>query len=188
MDQTLNRIFTDARTCRVWQKKPVDKTLIQQIYDLAKLGPSHANCCPLRIVFVESAAAKEKLKSALDPTNIDKTMTAPITAIMAYDPNFHQYADMLYPGSKAWFQDQKANDYVGLVNAALQAGYFMMAARALGLDCGPMGGFNKQRVNDLFLKEPGFQSIFLCNLGYGDRTGMPPRGLRLTFEQVCTTV
>lgn len=188
MDQTLDLIFTDARTCRAWQDKPIDNALIKQIYDLAKLGPSHANCCPLRIVFVQSAAAKEKLKPTLDSTNVDKTMTAPVTAIMSYDPNFHQYADTLYPGSKAWFSDPKAREYIGLVNGSLQAAYFMLAARSLGLDCGPMGGFNQQMVDDLFLKGQGFKSIFLCNLGYGNRTDMPPRGPRLTFEQVCSMV
>lgn len=188
MDQTLNRIFENGRTCRVWQDKPVDPELIQQIYDLAKLGPSHANCCPLRVVFVKSAEAKEKLKSTLDAGNVKHTMAAPITAIFAYDPNFHQYADLLYPGSKAWFSDPKANEYIGLVNGALQAGYFMLAARALGLDCGPMGGFNQEMANELFFKKQGFKSIFLCNLGYGDRANLPPRGPRLTFDQVCAIV
>lgn len=188
MDQTLNRIFEDGRTCRVWQDKPIDSALINQIYDLAKLGPTSANCCPLRIVFVKSAEAKQKIKPALDPLNVEKTMTAPMTAIFAYDPNFHDYSDLLFPGSKAWFSDPKAREYVGLVNATLQSAYFMLAARALGLDCCGMAGFNQEMVNDLFLKEQGFKSIFLCNLGYGDRTNMPPRGPRLTFDQVCAVI
>lgn len=188
MDQILGRIFEHGRTCRAWKNKPVDNELITQIYDLAKLGPTSANCCPLRIVFVESAIAKEKLKPALNPANLDKTMSAPLTAIFAYDPNFQNRMDILYPPAKDWFADPKVREYVGLVNGTLQAAYFMLAARALGLDCGAMAGFNQEMVNNLFLKEEGFKSIFLCNLGYGDRSAMPPRDPRLTFDQVCTVI
>ena len=188
MDHTLNRIFQDGRTCRVWHNKPVDDTLIQQIYDLAKLGSTSANCCPLRIVFIKSTESKEKLQPALDPGNVEKTMSAPLIAIFAFDPNFHNYMDILFPPAKAWFSDPKTRESVGLVNGTLQAAYFMLAARALGLDCGAMSGFNQQMVDDLFLKEQGFKSIFLCNLGYGDRTNIPPRDPRLSFDQTCSIV
>jgi len=188
MDHTLNRILLDGRTCRVWQNKPVDDSLIQQIYDLAKLGPTAGNCCPLRIVFIKSHETKEKLKPALDTENIEKTMTAPLTAIFAFDSNFQNYMDILYPRAKTWYSDSKTRESVGLVNGSLQAAYFMLAARALGLDCGPIAGVNKQMVDDLFLKEQGFKSIFLCNLGYGDRTNILPRSPRLTFDQTCVTI
>src|SRR5436305_1832529 len=152
--EDLDLIFRNARTHSTWLDKPVDDGLLKQVYDLAKMGPTSANMCPLRIVFVKSREAKEKLKPALDAGNVDKTMKAPVTAILAMDVHFYEQLPKLYPhaDAKAWFKDLPENvlESTALRNSSLQGAYFMLAARALGLDCGPMSGFDNARVDAAF--------------------------------------
>jgi 3-hydroxypropanoate dehydrogenase len=188
-DEVLDLIFRKARTHNVWLEKPVDDALLRQIYDLAKMGPTSANICPMRILFVKSKDAKEKLKPALDAGNIDKTMRAPVTAIIGMDVHFYEKLPKLFPhaDAKAWFKDLPENvlKYVALRNSSLQGGYFMLAARSLGLDCGPMSGFDNAKVDAAFFAGTTVKSNFLCNLGHGDVTKLFPRSPRLSFEEAC---
>jgi 3-hydroxypropanoate dehydrogenase len=191
-DEALDLIFRQARTHSMWQAKPVDDALLQQVYELAKMGPTSANMCPMRIVFVKSAEAKEKLKPTLDPGNVDKTMKAPVTAIIGMDIRFYEQLPKLFPhgDAKAWFKDLPENvlEYIALRNSSLQGAYFMIAARALGLDCGPMSGFNNAKVDETFFRGTSIKSNFLCNLGYGDATKLYPRSPRLSFDEACKVV
>jgi 3-hydroxypropanoate dehydrogenase len=186
-DQDL--IFRNARTHTVWQDKPVDDAVLMQAYDLAKMGPTSANMCPLRIVFVKSKEAKEKLKPALDAGNLDKTMKAPATAILAMDIHFFEKLPKLFPfaDARAWFKDLPENilEYMALRNSSLQGAYFIMAARSLGLDCGPMSGFDNAKVDAAFFPGTKIKSNFLCNLGYGDGSKLHPRAPRLSFDEAC---
>jgi 3-hydroxypropanoate dehydrogenase len=182
-------LFRNARTHNGWLDKPVDDALLRQVYDLAKWGPTSANMSPLRIVFVKSREAKERLKPALDAGNVDKTMKAPVTAIIAMDVHFYEQLPKLFPhaDARAWFKDLPENvlEYTALRNGSLQGGYFMLAARSLGLDCGPMSGFNNAKVDAAFFAGTTVKSNFLCNLGYGDPSKLYPRSPRLTFEEAC---
>ena len=191
-DECLDLIFRAARTHNVWLAKPVDDSLLAQVYDLAKMGPTSANMCPMRVVFVKSKAAKEKLKPALDAGNVDKTMIAPATAIIGMDIRFYEKLPKLFPhaDAKAWFKDLPENvlEYVALRNGSLQGAYFMLAARSLGLDCGPMSGFDNAKVDAAFFAGTTVKSNFLCNLGHGDSTKLFPRSPRLSFEEACQIV
>jgi len=191
-DDDLDLIFRHARTHNAWLNKPVDDTLLRQVYDLAKMGPTSANMCPMRIVFVKSREAKERLKPALAEGNVDKTMAAPVTAIIGMDIHFYEQLPKLFPhaDAKAWFKDLPDNvlEYTALRNGSLQGAYFILAARALGLDCGPMSGFNNATVDAEFFAGTTIKSNFLCNLGYGDPSKLHPRSPRLTFEEVCRMV
>jgi 3-hydroxypropanoate dehydrogenase len=188
----LDLIFRNARTYNAWQNKPVEEALLRQVYDLAKMGPTSANMCPMRIVFVRSREAKERLKPALDPGNVDKTMAAPVTAIVGMDIHFFEQLPKLFPhvDAKAWFKDLPDNvlEYIALRNSSLQGAYFMLAARALGLDCGPMSGFNNAKVDEAFFAGTTVKSNFLCNLAYGDPSKLYPRSPRLDFEEACKVV
>jgi 3-hydroxypropanoate dehydrogenase len=188
-DDGLDLIFRKARTHSVWLNKPVDDALLRKIYDLAKMGPTSANMCPMRIVFVKSREAKERLKPALAAANVDKTMVAPVTAIIGMDVHFFEQLPKLFPhtDAKAWFKDLPENvlEYTALRNSSLQGAYFMLAARALGLDCGPMSGFDNAKVDAAFFAGTTVKSNFLCNLGYGDTNKLHPRSPRLTFEEAC---
>lgn len=185
----LDLIYRNARTHTAWLDKPVDDALLIQAYDLAKMGPTSANMFPLRTVFVKSKAAKERLRPTLDQGNVDKTMKAPVTAIIGMDVHFYEKLPVLYPhvDAKAWFKDLPENvlEYVALRNSSLQGAYFMLAARALGLDCGPMSGFNNAQVDALFFAGTNVKSNFLCNLGYGDAAKLHPRSPRLSFDDAC---
>lgn len=185
----LDTMFLSARTHSAWLDKPVDAALLTQAYELAKMGPTSANCCPLRIVFVQSSAAKEKLKPALDAGNVEKTMRAPVTAIFGMDVHFYEHLPQLFPhvDAKSWFNTlpEPALTAIALRNSSLQAAYFMLAARALGLDCGPMSGFNEAKVNEAFFAGTHVKANFLCNLGYGDASALHPRSPRLSFAQAC---
>src|SRR5207249_4452370 len=189
--EDLDLIFRQARTHSVWLNKPVEDALLKQVYDLARMGPTSANMCPMRIVFVKSRQAKEKLKPALDAGNVDKTMIAPVTAIIAMDMHFYEKLPKLFPhaDARAWFKDLPENvlEYVALRNGSLQGAYFMLAARALGLDCGPMSGFNNAKVDAEFFAGK-VKSNFLCNLGYGDASKLFPRAPRLSFDEACKVV
>ncbi|MGO9203674.1 MAG: malonic semialdehyde reductase [Limisphaerales bacterium] len=185
-------LFRNARSYSYWLDKPVDDALLRQVYDLAKMGPTSANMCPLRIVFVKSREAKERLKPALDAGNVHKTMTAPVTAILGMDIRFYEKLPRLFPhaDAQAWFIDlpEPVLEYTALRNSSLQGAYFMLAARSLGLDCGPMSGFNNAKVDAEFFAGTTIKSNFLCALGYGDASKLYPRSPRLTFEEACQVI
>lgn len=189
-DEGLDLIFRKARTHSAWLDKPVDDRLLQEVYELAKMGPTSANMCPMRVVFVKSKEAKEKLKPCLDAGNVAKTMAAPVTAIFGMDIHFFEKLPKLFPhvDAKAWFKDMPENvlEVVALRNGSLQGAYFMLAARSLGLDCGPMSGFNNGKVDAAFFAGTTVKSNFLCNLGYGDASKLFPRSPRLDFDEACT--
>jgi 3-hydroxypropanoate dehydrogenase len=191
-DEGLDLIFREARTHNVWLNEPVDEGLLQNVYDLAKMGPTSANMCPMRIVFLKSKEAKEKLRPSLDAANVDKTMQAPVTAIIGMDVRFYEELPKLFPhvDAKAWFKDLPENvlEIIALRNSSLQGAYFMLAARSLGLDCGPMSGFNNQKVDAAFFAGTSVKSNFLCNLGYGDSSKLFPRLPRLRFDEACTVL
>jgi 3-hydroxypropanoate dehydrogenase len=188
-DEGLDLLFRNARTHNVFRDEPVADDLLQRVYDLARMGPTSANMCPMRIVFVKSKEAKEKLKPALDAGNVDKTMKAPVTAIIAMDVHFFDQLPNLFPhaDARAWFKDLPENvlEYVALRNSSLQGAYFMLAARSQGLDCGPMSGFNNAKVDAAFFAGTTVKSNFLCNLGHGDPTKLYPRSPRLAFNEAC---
>ena len=188
-EDCLKKIFHDARTHNKWKDKPVSNELLQEVYDLMRLGPTSANCSPLRILFLRSKEAKERLRPHLSPGNVDKTMVAPATALMAYDLQFYDYLPQLFPfaDAKPWFEGKpKFIQETAFRNSSLQGGYFIIAARACGLDCGPMSGFSNEGVDKEFFPDGRFKSNFLCNLGYGDPSGLPgPRAPRLSFEEAC---
>lgn len=188
-DKYLDIIFRDARTHSFWQDKPVDDALLQRVYDLAKMGPTSANCSPLRIVFVKSKEAKEKLKPCLDAGNVEKSMTAPVVAIFGNDMEFYEQLPKLFPHNqtaKSWFAGKPAViETTAFRNGSLQGAYFMLAARALGLDCGPMSGFNNAKVDAAFFAGTQIKSNFICALGYGDASKLFPRSPRLAFSEAC---
>jgi 3-hydroxypropanoate dehydrogenase len=190
--EDLDLIFREARTHSVWLDKPVEDALLEQVYDLAKMGPTSANMCPMRIILVKSREAKERLKPALDAGNVDKTMKAPVTAIIGMDIHFYEKLPKLFPraDAKSWFKDlpETVLEYIALRNSSLQGAYFMLAARALGLDCGPMSGFDNAKVDEAFFAGTTVKSNFLCNLGYGDASKLYPRSPRLSFEEACKLV
>src|SRR6266403_1721637 len=191
-DECLDVVFRNARTHNIWLDDPVDEALLRQVYDLAKMGPTSANMSPMRLVFVKSKEAKEKLKPTLDPANVEKTMKAPVTAIIGMDVHFYEKLPALFPhaDAKAWFKDlpEDVLEYAALRNSSLQGAYFMLAARALGLDCGPMSGFDNAKVDAAFFAGKTVKSNFLCNLGYGDASKLYPRSPRLSFEEACKVV
>jgi 3-hydroxypropanoate dehydrogenase len=190
--ENLDLIFRNARTHTVWLNKPVDDALLKQVYDFARMGPTSANMCPMRIVFVKSPEAKEKLKPTLDAGNVAKTMAAPVTAIIGMDIHFYEKLPRLFPhtDAKAWFKDlpESVLEYIALRNSSLQGAYFILAARALGLDCGPMSGFNNAKVDAAFFTGTTIKSNFLCNLGYGDANKLHPRSPRLEFDEACKVI
>jgi 3-hydroxypropanoate dehydrogenase len=191
-DDGLDLVFRTARTHSVWLNKPVDDALLRQVYDLARMGPTSANMSPMRIVFVKSPEAKERLKAALAEGNVTKTMTAPVTAILGMDIRFYEKLPKLFPhaDAKSWFANlpESALEYAALRNSSLQGAYFMLAARALGLDCGPMSGFDNAKVDAAFFAGTTVKSNFLCNLGYGDASKLHPRSPRLPFDEACQLV
>lgn len=187
----LDMLFRNARTYNGWQNKPVPQALLEQIFDLWKWGPTSANCAPLRVVFVQTPEAKAKLKTCLHAGNVDKTMGAPVTAVLGMDLQFYDLLPQLFPhtDARSWFA---GNDAViadtAFRNSSLQCAYFMLAARALGLDCGPMSGFNKTKCDELFFAGTTVKTNMLCNLGYGDPASLHPRSPRLLFNQACQIV
>jgi 3-hydroxypropanoate dehydrogenase len=186
---TLNTLFADARTHNVWLERPVEDALLQRLYELARMGPTSMNTQPLRLVFVKSPEAKQRLKPALSAGNVDKTMSAPVTAIVAYDSRFHEQMHKLFPARdvKPMFQAMPEENVrkMAHMNSSLQGGYLIVAARALGLDCGPMAGFDNAQVDATFFPDGQWKSNFLLNLGYGDASKLHPRGPRLDFAEAC---
>jgi 3-hydroxypropanoate dehydrogenase len=189
-DEALDLIFRSARTFRKFRPEPITPQILMAVYDLARLGPTASNCCPARIIFVVSDEAKEKLKPHLAKGNVDKTMNAPATAILGYDLAFYDQFPKLSPGRPTAREDaaKRSPDSIqedAFRNGTLQGGYFIMAARAVGLDCGPMSGFDDAGVNEAFFSGTDVKSNFLCNLGYGDEPEMRPRSPRLSFDDTC---
>ncbi|HEX4056358.1 MAG TPA: malonic semialdehyde reductase [Tepidisphaeraceae bacterium] len=190
-DQCLDVIFREARTYSVWLPKPVSDDVLRAAYDLAKLGPTSANTMPMRIVFVKSKAAKERLKSLLDGGNVEKTMAAPATAIIAYDLQFYEFIPRLFPqapGFRDVFAKPESAERTkthAFRNGTLQGAYFVIAARSLGLDCGPMSGFDNAKVDAEFFPDGRYKSNFLINIGYGDPSKLQPRNPRLEFDEAC---
>ena len=186
---TLRLILTDARTQNVWQERDVSNDTLEEIYQIMKMGPTSANCCPARIVFLKSQPGKERLRAALKPNNIDKTMSAPVTAIIAYDTAFWKHAETMFPqnpGAQLTFKDNPTGSGIAAFrNGSLQGAYFLIAARAVGLDCGPMSGFDNALVDDEFFPDTTLKSNFLCNLGYGDASKTFKRLPRFDFDEVC---
>jgi len=193
-DDALDLIFRHARTHRAWLSKPVPDELLRQVYALAKWGPTSGNCLPMRVVFVKSDAAKERLRPALDPGNVAQTMAAPVCAIVAYDTRFYEHLPRLSPHNPQAAQAFSGPDKAAVAmttalrNGSLQGAYLIIAARALGLDCGPMSGFDNERVDAAFFPDGRYKSNFLCNLGYGDHSHLRPRGPRFEFDEVCQIV
>jgi len=184
-------IFEDAHTHTHWLEEKVDDAVLREAYDLAKMGPTSANCSPMRITFVKSPEAKEKLKQCLQEGNIEKTMKAPVTAIIAMDMEFYEKLPKLYPqaDARSWFAgNQKSIEETAFRNSSLQGAYFIIAARGVGLDCGPMSGFDRDKCDELFFKGTQIKSNFLCNLGHGDKSKLYPRNPRLAFDEACKVV
>jgi 3-hydroxypropanoate dehydrogenase len=185
----LGTLFHQARTHNAWHPQPVSDDLLRQIYDLMKWGPTSANSSPARIVFLRTKEAKERLRPALSPLNVDKTMQAPVTVILAYDLKFYEHLPRLFPmkpDMKNMFSSSaQLAEITAFRNGSLQGGYFILAARALGLDCGPMSGFDNAKVDAEFFPSTSVKSNFLCNLGFGDHSKLFPRSPRLEFEEVC---
>jgi 3-hydroxypropanoate dehydrogenase len=187
-DEALNVIFRGARTHNAWQDRKISPALLMALYDLLRWGPTAVNASPLRLVFVVSQEAKAKLKPHLSAGNVEKTMAAPATAILGYDLAFARHLPKLFPhapDAAAWFADPEAARITAFRNGTLQGGYFIIAARALGLDCGPMSGFDNDGVDQEFFAGTQVKSNFLCNLGYGDPAGVFPRAPRLGFDEAC---
>ncbi|MCA1907379.1 MAG: malonic semialdehyde reductase [Magnetospirillum sp.] len=186
--ELLEQMFTFGRTHSHWLDRPVDPALLRQAWDLASLGPTSANCQPMRVLFVTGQVAKDKLRPALMPGNIDKTMAAPVTAIIGQDLEFHENLPRLFPqvDARSWFAGNASLiEVTALRNSSLQAGYFILALRSLGLDCGPMSGFDPAQVDAAFFADTAIRSNFLINIGYGDATKLHPRNPRLSFEEGC---
>ncbi len=186
--EALHQIFREARTYRAWRPEPVPEGLLRELYDLTKLGPTSANSSPARFVFISSEQAKQRLLPTLDPGNVEKTRTSPVTVIIAYDTEFYEQFPKLMPGvdfRSRFVGKPELIEETAFRNSTLQGAYLILAARALGLDCGAMSGFSKEKVNQEFFPDGKWKSNFLCNLGYGDRSKMTPRAPRLSFEEAC---
>ena len=183
----LDQLFREARTHSAWLPEPVPVKLLHDAYELARLGPTSANGSPVRFVFLTSAAGKARLRPALAPGNVDKTMTAPVTVIIAWDTEFHEHLPKLFPQAdmRSFFVGNRPLiEENAFRNSSLQAAYFILAARALGLDCGPMSGFNADKLNTEFFPDGKWKVNLLCNVGYGDRHKLHPPNPRLNFEEV----
>jgi 3-hydroxypropanoate dehydrogenase len=205
-DQALDQLFREARSFNAWLDKPVTDDQIREIYDLLKWGPTSANSSPARFVFLRTRQSKERLKPALSPSNVEKVMTAPVTAIVAYDLRFYEKMARLFPHNprmaKLFESNPQLVEVTAQRNSALQGAYLIMAARALGLDTGPLSGFDNAKVDEIFFNagrecegcdqeffpEGHVKSNFLCNIGYGDRSKLTPRLPRLRFEEACTVL
>ncbi|GAB3628867.1 malonic semialdehyde reductase [Pandoraea terrae] len=198
----MDLLFREARTHNEWLPKPVSDDTLRELYALMKWGPTSANCSPARILFLRTPEAKQRLLPALAPGNVDKTMSAPVTAIIGYDGKFYDKLPMLFPhaDARSWFANTpELAEVTARRNSSLQGAYFMIAARALGLDCGPMSGFDQAKVDHEFFPadaqtgkfdqeyfpDSHIKSNFLCNLGYGDPAKLFPRSPRLEFDEAC---
>jgi 3-hydroxypropanoate dehydrogenase len=190
-EESLAQLFTEARTHNGWRDRPVPDSLLREAVELAKWGPTSANCSPMRIVFVRSQKAKARLAPALSAGNLEKTMAAPATAIIAYDLDFPRDLPRLYPAAdaKSWFVGKNALiQQTAFRNGSLQGAYFILALRALGLDTGPMSGFDNDKLDAEFFPDGSVKSNFLVNIGYGDESKLYPRGPRFAFDEIATII
>ncbi len=190
-DAALDQLFRNARTYNAWLDKPVPDSLLVELHELMKWGPTSANCWPLRVVYVKSPEAKARLIPLLMEGNRAKTEAAPVTAILGMDMTFYEQLPRLFPhtDARSWFVGNDALiEATAFRNSSLQGAYFMLAARALGLDCGPMSGFDAAAVDAEFFAGTTIRSNFLCNLGYGDPAGLFPRSPRPAFSEVCQII
>ncbi|MGH8109786.1 MAG: malonic semialdehyde reductase [Arenimonas sp.] len=188
-DAALDQLFRTARTHNAFLDKPVTDEKLHEIYELMKWGPTSANCSPARMIFVKSKEGKDKIGQAISDGNRAKTLVAPVTVIMATDYAFYEKLPQLFPhtDAKSWFEgNQKLIDTTAFRNATLQGAYFMLAARAAGLDCGPMSGFDNAKLDELFFAGTTVKSNFLINLGYGDVAALFPRSPRLSFDEAAS--
>lgn len=188
-DAGKDALFRLARTHNRFSARPVPPALLRELHELTALGPTSANCSPQRVIFVVSAEAKARLMHAMSPGNVAKVASAPVTAVLAWDSRFYEHGPRLFPHNpsahEAFARDPAQAHTTAFRNASLQAGYFILAARALGLDCGPLSGFQETLVNTTFFPEGRYQVNFLCNLGYGDASGLFGRLPRFDFNEVC---
>lgn len=187
-EEALALLFLNARTHNAWQDKPVSDEQLRRLYELMKWGPTSANCSPARIVFAKSREARDRLAACMSPGNAEKTRAAPVTAIIGMDMEFYERLPQLFPHAdvRSWFAGkQKLIDATALRNSSLQGGYLIMAARALGLDCGPMSGFDESKVNAAFFAGTPVRVNFVCSIGYGDPAKLFPRSPRLPFDEAC---
>lgn len=187
-EAALDQLFRDARTHNGWQDKPVSDAQLRALYDLWKMGPTSANCSPARVVFVKSVEAKEKLKPALSEGNRDKTMVAPVVAIIGSDMEFYEKLPKLFPhaDARSWFVGKQQHiETTAFRNASLQGAYLILAARALGIDTGPMSGFDNAKVDAEFFAGTQVKTNFICSLGYGNAEKLFPRSPRLPFDEAC---
>ncbi len=185
----LDRLFREARTHNGWLKKPVPHTLLEEAVDLAKLGPTAVNASPFRVVFVETEEAKARLKPALSPGNVEKTMSAPVTAIVGHDLAFHDHLPRLFPHMDVrpmFANDAAVAAHTASQNGTLQLAYLILALRAVGLDTGPMGGFDRDKVDAEFFAGTQIKSNVLVNIGYGDHSKLFPRSPRLAFDEIAS--
>ena len=185
-DNALDQLFRTARTQNAFQDRPVEDAQLHALYELLKWGPTSANMSPARFVFVKSPEAKEKLRPALSEGNLAKTLAAPATVIVAHDEDFHEKLPYLFPhaDAKSWFDGPRENRReAAFRNGSLQGAYLILAARSLGLDTGPMSGFDNAKVDEAFFAGTAIKSNFLVNLGYGDPAGLFPRSPRLSFDE-----
>ncbi len=187
-DDALDLLLRKARSYSDYAPEPVGDDTLRALYDLAKWGPTTANSQPQRVLFLRSDEAKQRLKPALSSSNLKKTMSAPVVAVLAYDMRFFEHLPRMYsnPQARSWYETTpEAIRTTALRNASLQGAYFMLAARAMGLDCGPMSGFKNEKVDEEFFPDGRFKSNFLCCLGHGDPTNLEPRLERFAFDEVC---
>ena len=190
-ESQLNLLFGEARSMNGWQDREVSDDMIKSIYNLTKMGPTSTNCCPARFKFIKSEDQKLKLKESLLPNNIDKVMSAPVIAIIGFDLDFSNNMDKLFPHmdvAPMYKNNEIMNHSTAFRNSSLQGAYFMMVSRALGLDCGPMSGFNNQIVDEVFFSGTNIKSNFLCCIGYGDPSKIFMRLPRLDFNEVCEII
>jgi 3-hydroxypropanoate dehydrogenase len=187
----LDKLFDNARTHHGWQDRPIPEALLHEIYDHLKWAPTCVNGSPVRILFLKTHTAKQKLAPALMPKNLEKTLQAPITAIIAEDLEWHEHLPRLMPHTDYYSHfagDQELIEKTSFRNSSLQGAYFILAARAMGLDCGPMSGFDNRICDAAFFAGTSWRSNFLCNIGYGDPSKVRPRSLRLSFDESCKII
>lgn len=187
-EQALDQLFREARSYNAWQDREVSEEQLHQLYELFKWGPTSANSCPARIVFVKSEEAKARLKPCLAEGNVEKSMSAPVVAIIGMDMEFYEQLPKLFPhtDARSWFAGKPAKiEENAMRNSSLQGAYLMLAARALGLDCGPMSGFDNALLEQAFFPDGKVRANFICALGYGSSDKLYPRGPRLDFDEAC---
>ena len=188
MNITTEQLFDNARTHNGFQAKPIPETTLRQLYDMVKWGPTSANCSPARFIFVSTPEGKEKLLAGMSPGNLEKTRSAPVSVIIGMDMAFFEKLPRLFPhaDAKSWFVGkQPMIDATAFRNSSIQGGYFIVAARALGLDCGPMSGFDAAKIDAAFWAGTGVKTNFICNLGHGDASKLFGRSPRLGFDEAC---